>query len=180
MAHTKSSPHEPDEQFASTVEADHVNIRAVAGFAIGLAVVAAIAHFAMLGMFWMMDRQNAADQPARVFPIAADQDTRRPPEPRLQGGVDTDNAGRLLPGGEEADHNAGPKEALRQLHAEEDTILDGYSWVDRNSQVVHIPIDAAMKLTLQRGLPARPAGANAQQTPSTPTSSTPSGQEKGK
>jgi hypothetical protein len=57
-----------------------------------------------------------------------------PPEPRLQ------------------EH---PREDLSELRAREDEILSSYGWVDRNAGVVRIPIDAAMKLTLERGLPAR-------------------------
>ena len=34
-------------------------------------------------------------------------------------------------------------------------MLDGYRWVDRNNGIVRIPVDDAMKLTLQRGLPSR-------------------------
>jgi len=47
------------------------------------------------------------------------------------------------------------QEALRQ--AEEDA-LKSYGWVDRNNGVVRIPIDQAMKLTIQRGLPVRTEG----------------------
>jgi len=41
------------------------------------------------------------------------------------------------------------------MRAREDEILTTYGWVDRNAGIVRIPIDAAMKLTLERGLPAR-------------------------
>ena len=41
-------------------------------------------------------------------------------------------------------------------------MLNGYSWVDRNAGVVRIPIDEAMKLTVQRGLPARPGTTEAE------------------
>ena len=34
-------------------------------------------------------------------------------------------------------------------------MLNGYRWVDRNKNIVRIPVADAMKLTLQRGLPAR-------------------------
>ena len=33
--------------------------------------------------------------------------------------------------------------------------LDSYGWVDKEAGVVHIPIDRAMELTLQHGLPVR-------------------------
>ena len=46
-------------------------------------------------------------------------------------------------------------DALRQLRATEDAALTTYGWVDRKNGIVHIPIDRAMDLILQRGLPAR-------------------------
>jgi hypothetical protein len=33
--------------------------------------------------------------------------------------------------------------------------LNGYGWVDRDAGVVHIPIDEAMRLMVERGVPAR-------------------------
>ena len=39
------------------------------------------------------------------------------------------------------------------LHAREDLLLDNYSWVDRSKGTVRIPIDRAMELIAQRGLP---------------------------
>ena len=41
-------------------------------------------------------------------------------------------------------------------------LLQGYHWVDQSAGIVQIPIDQAMDLVVQRGLPARPA-AEAQQ-----------------
>src|SRR4029077_20984738 len=37
--------------------------------------------------------------------------------------------------------------------------LNSYGWLDQNAGKVHIPIERAMELTVERGLPARPAGA---------------------
>ncbi len=48
-------------------------------------------------------------------------------------------------------------EMLRQLRATEDAALNTYGWVDRANGKVHIPIERAMDLLLQRGLPVRPA-----------------------
>jgi len=41
------------------------------------------------------------------------------------------------------------------MRDEEDRVLNSYGWVDANGGVVHIPIEQAMKLTLEQGLPAR-------------------------
>ena len=45
-------------------------------------------------------------------------------------------------------------ESYREIDKQE---LDTYGWVDKHNGVVRIPIDRAMDLVLQRGLPARPA-----------------------
>jgi hypothetical protein len=41
------------------------------------------------------------------------------------------------------------------LHAREDLLLENYSWVDRSKGTVRIPIERAMELIAQRGLPVR-------------------------
>jgi hypothetical protein len=45
--------------------------------------------------------------------------------------------------------------ALEKLHAQEDAQLDSYGWVDRQKQLVHIPIDTAIDVLLKTGLPVR-------------------------
>ena len=51
-----------------------------------------------------------------------------------------------------------PKD-LRAFLAEEDALLRSYGWVNRQSGIVHIPIDRAMHLLVERGLPAAPRAA---------------------
>src|SRR5277367_5009008 len=41
------------------------------------------------------------------------------------------------------------------LHTREDLLLDNYSWVDRSKGTVRIPIERAMELIAQRGLPVQ-------------------------
>jgi hypothetical protein len=47
---------------------------------------------------------------------------------------------------------------LANLRAAEKANLDSYGWIDRNSGTVRIPIDRAMQLLLERGLPDVGAG----------------------
>ena len=42
---------------------------------------------------------------------------------------------------------------VAQMHAREDMLLNHYSWVDQNKQTVRIPIERAMQLIAQKGLP---------------------------
>ena len=54
-----------------------------------------------------------------------------------------------------------PSRTSTSSKSEQRGALHSYGWVDQASGVVHIPIDHAMALTLQRGLPARAGGSAA-------------------
>jgi hypothetical protein len=60
---------------------------------------------------------------------------------------------------------------VADLHAREDLLLSNYTWVDESKGTVRIPIERAMELIAQRGLPvAQPVQAQALMTgDSTPT-----------
>jgi hypothetical protein len=45
---------------------------------------------------------------------------------------------------------------LTDLHGREDLLLEHYSWIDRGQGRVRIPIERAMELIAQRGLPVAP------------------------
>jgi hypothetical protein len=45
---------------------------------------------------------------------------------------------------------------VADLHAREDLLLSNYSWVDQSKGTVRIPIEQAMQLIAQRGLPVAP------------------------
>jgi hypothetical protein len=42
------------------------------------------------------------------------------------------------------------------LHAREDILLDNYTWIDPSKGTVRIPIDQAMQIIAQKGLPVAP------------------------
>src|ERR1700752_2511147 len=46
-----------------------------------------------------------------------------------------------------------PRTDLAQMRAAEQNTLHSYGWVDKQKGVVRIPIERAMELTAQRGLP---------------------------
>ena len=114
-------------------EESDVNIVGVLGFGGALVVVAAIIHLLAYVLFGYFNAREGVTVP-REYPLAASQGRREPPEPRLQ----TD-----------------PRQDLADLRAKEEELLGSYGWVDKNAGVVRIPIEAAMKLTLERGLPSR-------------------------
>jgi len=135
--HTVSAPN-PDNPEVEH-EGSDVNVRAILGFGAGLIVVAVVIHF-MVWLLFLYFSGAETTRDAADFPLAAGQATRVPPEPRLQ---------------------TTPREDLRELRAHEDEVLSSYGWVDKPTGVVRIPIDEAMKLTLQRRLPARASSGEA-------------------
>ena len=114
-------------------EESDVDIRAIFGFA-GMLIVATSFVLVLMWLLFRSFEAREAKQAPLMYPLAAGQDARVPPEPRLQ---------------------TNPREDLADLRAREDALLRSYGWVDRNAGVVRIPIDDAIKLTLQRGLPSR-------------------------
>jgi len=114
-------------------EESDVNIRGILIFAAGLVVVTMFIGVVVWGLFQYFNaREESTGAPS--FPLAVSQERRTPPEPRLQ---------------------TNPREDLRELRDAEQETLTTYGWVDRNAGVVRIPIDDAIRLTLQRGLPSR-------------------------
>jgi hypothetical protein len=127
------APHGGAENPEVHHEESDIDFGAIVKFGGGLIVVAVLIHVLMwvlLGYFEARDGKQAQ----RMYPLAATQENRLPPEPRLQ---------------------TNPREDLAELRAREDSVLHSYGWVDRNAGIVRMPIDTAMKLTLERGLPAR-------------------------
>jgi hypothetical protein len=132
-------------------ERQDLSSRGVFYFMAGLAVVALIIYLIVFGMYRFLDTYEKAHQPA-VSPMVtppADtravtaEDTQSFPQPRL----------------EENERNQ-----LRDVIEDQDRKLAVYDWVDKEKGIVKIPIERAMDLIAQRGLPVRPANANAAQT----------------
>ena len=130
---TEPRPHlESIDQPSVHHEESDVNVRAIFGFGGGLLVTAIVISAAVWMMFAYFDRRET-DRSGPASPLATTE-VRQPPEPRLQ---------------------IAPREDAARFRAEEDALLNGYSWIDRAAGTVRIPIDEAKKLTLQKGLPVR-------------------------
>jgi hypothetical protein len=65
-----------------------------------------------------------------------------PPEPRLQG----------VPG-----HTTDPQQDLRDKLKADTEANEKFEWIDQNSGVAQIPVEDAMKIIAEKGLPAAPA-----------------------
>src|SRR5258708_28268903 len=49
---------------------------------------------------------------------------------------------------------------IAQARAHDDPILYGYGWVDQKAGIAHVPIQRAVDLVIQQGLPTPPAAAS--------------------
>jgi hypothetical protein len=47
---------------------------------------------------------------------------------------------------------------MQEMVTEQEAILNSYGWVDKEAGVVRIPIERAIELTLERGLPPQGQG----------------------
>ncbi len=127
-------------------ETSDVSIRGIVRFGIGLGVGTILAALGMWMLFRVLERrERRVDVP--VPPMVAAGLRRTPPEPRLE---------------------ADPLEPRRRMQAREEAALTTYGWVDRGAGVARIPIDRAMELLVQNGLPPSKPVVPAVATPATP------------
>ncbi len=96
----------------------------------GLALLSTVV-FVLLLVFGFL-RYLASKPAGSTGPLA--NFTVAPPEPHLQ---------------------VSPSRDLQKLRASEDAALSSYGWVDQKAGIVRLPIDRAMDLVVQRGLPTR-------------------------
>jgi len=120
-------------------------------FMAGLALLGLAIYLIVFGMYRFLDSYATAHQPP-LSPMATPEadtravtheDTQTFPQPRLEENERTD---------------------LRQFIEDQDQKLATYDWVDKDKGTVRIPIDRAMELIVQRGLPVHPEGASSAQS----------------
>ena len=121
---------------------EHTDIDPAVGykFALWLSVAMVLSFAIVYGTFWFFERRSAsANEAARQYPLAVDFE-RPQPTPALQ---------------------TQPFMDIYTLRRGEAERLSSYGWVDRDGGVARIPIDRAMDLLVERGLPIRPDPADA-------------------
>jgi hypothetical protein len=97
-----------------------------------LIAVLVVVFFSMAWLFGFYGKVQSLGKPASPFENAR----VLPPAPRLQ---------------------VEPRAELHAYCEQQDQLLNTYGWADEHNGVVRIPVDRAMELTLQQGLPARSA-----------------------
>jgi len=128
-------------------EHSDLGVRPVLYFLGGLALAIILAVFLVEGLYLFLDKRFETRQTA-ISPLVPDtsKDTRQVapdypqtafPDPRLE----VDERGQL-----------------KDIRLNEERTLASYGWIDEKAGVVRIPIDRAMGLIAQRGLPTRSQG----------------------
>jgi hypothetical protein len=111
-----------------------LSLRAIVVFGIFVAASVLLSILVAYWLFWYSADEAARTGP-RLSPLAQQE---APQGPRLQVNAPGD---------------------LRKFRAQEDALLDSYGWINREAGSVHIPIDRAMRLLVERGLPVTPEAA---------------------
>jgi hypothetical protein len=108
-----------------------VNARAILWVGVAIIISAVVIHFAVWGVFDFFSAREAhkGKPPATLVNTKRQQPPQRP---RLQTDAPAD---------------------LQELRARETAALESYGWVDRQKGIVHIPVERAMELLVERGLP---------------------------
>jgi len=108
------------------------DVRMLLKFAFWLFVILVAVLISMKWIFFYYSRVQPLGPPASPF----EQARVLPPQPRLQ---------------------VAPRTDLKKYCEAQQQELSNYGWLDAHNGVVRIPVDRAMDLVLERGLPARPA-----------------------
>jgi len=124
------SDHKPSVDFEKTDVQPSLIVRA----GVAVAVVSLVAIVAVLGLLnFFGQRATQADLPNP--PLARHEQGRVPPAPRLQEQPFLD---------------------VKTLHADEQSVLTSAAWVDEGAGIARIPVDEAMKIVAEKGLPYWP------------------------
>jgi hypothetical protein len=149
----KAAPEKVDA--SAGYERSDAQVTGIAVFLTGLAIFVAVIGLLCYGIgAWFNARMNREDGPNGKWTKTADvrQLGNLPSNPELQNKVAELTKSFPRPRLQTDDGN----QDVADLHARESLLLDNYSWADQKAGKVRIPIERAMELIAQRGLPVAP------------------------
>jgi hypothetical protein len=140
-------------------EQEDLSSRSALYFLAGLVLVCVVVYLIVFGMYRILDSYATAHQPPVSPMVTPETDTRAVtpenaetfPQPRLEENERTQ---------------------FRSFIEDQDKKLATYDWVDKDRGTVRIPIDRAMELIEQRGLPVHAEGASSAQNSAAKNSET--------
>ena len=144
----------PAQRSAESFEHEDLSPLGVFYFLGGLAIVGITIYFILVGMYRFLDSYDRRHQPA-ANPMAVktgvNPNVMTPRE--IQQQIDKTFPKPVLEYSERT-------QFIQELE-NEDNALESYDWVDQKAGIVRIPIEQAMDLVAQRGLPVLPEAARA-------------------
>jgi hypothetical protein len=138
---TEETKHEHAEE---GFEHQDLSTQGIFAFLISLVIGGVLVYFVIWGFYHFMEaRQRAHQPPPNPLVKQVETDTRivspeeikKFPEPRLE---------------------RNERVEIKDFRLKEEQTLNSYGWVDEKAGVVRIPIERAMQLLAQRGLPTTP------------------------
>jgi hypothetical protein len=148
-------------------ETSDANVRAIYAFGVWLVVLAVLCALATWGGLRGLEVWEEHQNKARV--------AENPMVPKERMEMPPIKAAHEFPTPQlQVNDTADMNEEIQEENAK----LSHYQWVDPGQGVVRIPIDKAMQLIAQRGLPARAAGAVAAPAPAAKAAAKPAAAKK--
>ena len=124
-----------------------IGIGGVLYFLLGLAVFGLITHFLMTALYSYLEKQTEKQQtPVSALVKNAPADTRH---------LSADYRDYLKQNFPNPQLEIDERNQLDKIRLDEEQTLSTYDYVDKNAGTVRIPIERAMDLIAQRGLPVR-------------------------
>ena len=111
-------------------ESSDVSVKGILLFGGILAITTLVIHLALYGLLVYYERPATPPSAALRLPRVEE----APPDPRLR---------------------VTPRADLAAMRNTEEHVLQSYGWVDREKNIVRVPIERAMEALVKKGLPAR-------------------------
>jgi hypothetical protein len=135
--HAPGSNGRPVHQDVSFEKTD-VRVPPILKFLIGLGIVIIASYVLVLGIYRGLQSYWSSTYP-EPMPSRVEAGPTMPPEPRLQG----------MPG-----HLVDPQQDLRDKIKADTDANNTLGWVDQKAGIAQIPVNDAMQLIVEKGLPA--------------------------
>ena len=124
-------------------EKEDINPRSTLWFGFWILALMVGVSFLLKPLYNLLVARGVETQAPAAYVAESDPTALEPPGPRLQ---------------------ATPELELAAFRAQEDAILGSYAWVEKDRGIARIPIEEAMRIVAERGLPAFPASEDEAET----------------
>jgi hypothetical protein len=139
---------EPNKHDGAAFEREDLSAKPIFSFLIGLALICVLAYFMLRVMYGLLDAREKTHQPPQNPLVAVKPEAGKPTTEETRSEIKNDFSEPRLEDDERGQ--------LNNVTTPQDQRLASYGWVDEKAGIVHIPIERAIQLTAQRGLPTRP------------------------